>query len=718
MNSAFSVRTGRILAVWALTAAITLAGLTHSHPSFALDSPKPPRPAYELDRFAFLDKALAPLRDYQISDHTLKVVKTSLAALKKGALTRYEKNRESISDPIARKLLLWAKLHGGYGTAEEYRSFLDRNRLWPARELLTRRMEEALFTQGGSAANIKAVFAKRQPISSAGFAALASAELATKNLTTARQLARMVWRHYTLPDSLEQGFLQRFGKLLTESDHKWRFDRIVTSDVRWSANRRVTAANARRVLPLLSDADKKKARARLAVLLKADNAQALMAGIPDDKDDVGLAYHKAQLLRRNGKVSEAAKIIHTIDPDDPEKVPGLDDWWVERRQLAYAMLKNGRPREAYELVRNAGPISVNALKEQHFMAGWIAWRDLNEKARAEQHFLVFAEAADGPLSRAKANYWLGRLAAAQGNQHDAEKYFTEAAKSRDTYHGLLAMQELDPQRTHFEIEPPDQPTDDQIATFNSLDAAKALVIAHKAKLSREYTRAFFISLLDGQPSEAEAGMVAHLAILLDDDQMSLRIGKAAIAKGHNLIMYSYPLHAFPAFDPLSEPPEMPFLLGITRQETEFEPNTVSGAGAKGLMQVMKITAKHVCTDYRIRCHYGRLLKDTSYNAKIAAAYIGDRMREFDNSYILGLAGYNAGPGRARQWIRKLGDPRDPDVDPVDWIESIPIKETRKYVTKVLSNIQVYRARLGNTGNALRLKQDLHRARKTSKHNDG
>jgi soluble lytic murein transglycosylase len=83
------------------------------------------------------------------------------------------------------------------------------------------------------------------------------------------------------------------------------------------------------------------------------------------------------------------------------------------------------------------------------------------------------------------------------------------------------------------------------------------------------------------------------------------------------------------------------------------------------------------------------------------------MDEFDGSYILAIAGHNAGPGRAREWIREFGDPRDPRVDPIDWIHRIPIQETRDYVQRVLSNIQIYRARLGET-NAVRLNSDLRR----------
>ena len=169
------------------------------------------------------------------------------------------------------------------------------------------------------------------------------------------------------------------------------------------------------------------------------------------------------------------------------------------------------------------------------------------------------------------------------------------------------------------------------------------------------------------------------------------------------------MHPFPAYKPLRKPPETAFLLGLARQETEFNTQIVSGAGAKGILQVMAVTAKHVCRDYKIKCDLDRLLRDPAYNTMLASAYVGDRMRDVRGSYILTLTSYNAGPGRTRQWIREFGDPREAGIDPIDWIERIPIEETREYVAKVLSNIQIYRARLGEEQRAVRLEEDLNRA---------
>lgn len=150
------------------------------------------------------------------------------------------------------------------------------------------------------------------------------------------------------------------------------------------------------------------------------------------------------------------------------------------------------------------------------------------------------------------------------------------------------------------------------------------------------------------------------------------------------------------------------LLSVGRQETEFNTQIVSGAGARGLLQVMPITARHVCRDYKVSCSVPKLMSDAAYNVKLASAYIADRTDEFRGSYILTLTGYNAGPGRTREWLGKLGDPRG-GVDPIDWINAIPFEETRLYVQKVLSNLQVYRSLLGER-DPLRLDLDLKRVR--------
>ena len=509
---------------------------------------------------------------------------------------------------------------------------------------------------------------------------------------------------------METGFLDRFKPLLTAADHKWRLDRLLLDDLRYKNERGDRASVARRVIALLPEADHKKANARLAVFQKSSGAQALMeAAAGDAASDWGFLFHRIQQLRLSKRTDDAAKLMLTA-PTDPAKTVSPDGWWFERRANAYIALNAGKTKLAYDLIKDAGPLSVNPAKEQAFMAGWIALRLLKDPKAAEAHFNAMRKVADGPLSRAKALYWLARIAESRGDQARAREYYKEAAIDGDTFHGLLARLKIDPSNRTIVIKPPQPPTREEIDAFNKLDAVRATVIARRSSLDTSVVRAFLYQLRNVKENEFQGALIAHLADALGETQTGLRIAKTAIAKRQNLLYYSYPIHPFPAYTPLRVPPEPAFLLGIARQETEFNKLTVSGAGAKGLLQVMTVTAEHICRDYRVKCEIPRLLTDTSYNTMIASAYIGDRMAEFGGSYVLTLVGYNAGPGRARQWIRQFGDPRDPKIDPVDWIERIPIQETREYVSKVLANVQMYRARLGEGAKALRLDEDLARAR--------
>jgi soluble lytic murein transglycosylase len=700
--------------------ALALAAFAPGYPVGAQSTlPKPANPSKaERDFMASLDKALAPLRTYALSAGDAQRLREAIKALSGAKVDIDQANalKARIEDAAARKLIDWYRLRKGFGDPSEYQAFLENNPAWGDRSTLMQKLEEALFTQGGSSGAIKSYFSRRTPQNGVGLAALASAHLAEGNTDEARRLAARTWRDTILPAALEPGFLARFGALLTPADHKWRLDKLLIEDIRWKSAKEQRAQIVRRLIPLLPAAEQKKAKARLAVFLDSKGARKSIETLPADRTpDWGLVFHRVQALRRADKIDEAAKLLLSA-PTEEALTVAPDEWWVERRTNAYAALRKGNPKLAYALVREAGPLSANPLKDQAFMAGWLALRYLKDPKTAKRHFEVMNKAADGPLSRAKARYWLGRAEEALGNKPAADEFYRQALADPDTFHALLARQKLEPGRLAISMSPPQLPTAAQIKRFVNLDAAKAVMIAKSAGLDASILRTLLVQIrLYHLKDEADMAMVAHLAETVGDTQSAVRAAKAAIARGHNLYYYAYPVHPFPAYKPLRKPPETAMLLGLARQETEFNTLIVSGAGAKGLLQVMTVTAKHVCRDYKIKCDIGKLTSDPSYNTMLASAYVGDRMDEFSGSYVLTLAGYNAGPGRARQWIKEFGDPRDPKVDPIDWIERIPFQETREYVGKVLANIQIYRARLGEGQAALRLEEDLNRARVAARH---
>jgi soluble lytic murein transglycosylase len=663
----------------------------------------------ESEHIARYDAAIAPLRNLSLAEEDAALLREAIATGANGKLAEAKALRDRIKDGATKKLVDWFVFRAGYGTATEIKAFLEANPAWPDRNLLTQRAEEALFNSpSASAREIKAFFAGAEPKTGVGQAALAAAWLADKDNDRAKAIAIKAWTEYDIPASLEPAFLKRIGSLLSEADHKRRLNRLLLNDPRWTNERNERAAIIRRMLPLLSEPEKKAAEARLAVFLRAKNSQALIAKLPTTTaPDWGLAVQKAQALRRQSKEEEAWKILLS-EPEAPGTTKP-DGWWEERRANAYAALRLGKPKMAYELIRETGPLSVNAAKDAAFLAGWLNLRYLDEPKQALAHFQTLAGLADGPLSRARASYWLGRTFEVLGDKGKALEAYRAGAVYFDTFHGQLARLKVDPGASRLNLALPAAPTPEDITRFTSSDAVRAIVVARKAGLDSALPRAFLRHLPGYLKSEAEVAMLAHLADTLGDTQMSVRVGKAAVARGMNLAYYAYPVRALPQYTPLRKPPEPAVILGIARQESEFNTLTLSGAGARGILQVMPVTARHVCRDYKIKCDIPRLMKDPVYNTMMGSAYISDRMDEFSGSYVLTLAGYNAGPGRAREWIKEFGDPRDGKVDPIDWIHRIPFEETREYVQKVLSNIQIYRARLGDEANAVRLNSDLRRA---------
>ena len=665
--------------------------------------------AQEAEHIARFDAAIAPVRQYELSDDDAKRIREAIAAYGSRDEDKARAIAREIRDPTARKLVEWYRLRAGLADAFEIAAFLSNNPAWPDRTLLTRKFEELLFVQGGSARAMKQAFATNAPTTGLGWAALASAHLVEGDKARAKEFAARAWRDHGIPAEYEAAFLDRFGGMLSQADHKWRLDRILMDEPRWSSERKAQAAAAKRIIRLLSAPEQKKAQARLAVFERSKSAAKQMAALPADKSvDWGLAFQRVVLLRRQGKDEEAWKILLSA-PTDPADIVNPDGWWEQRRAAAYDALKAGKAKLAFDLVRDAGPLSVNPRNEQTFLAGWLALRQLKKPSLALPFFEANEKGSDGPISRSRALYWLGRTHKALGNRAKAREFFQAAAEYPDTFHSHLAREELGNGAPKLVVRPPGNPSADQIAAFNRLDAVRAAVIAAKAGLDRHIMRAFIMGLQQHFQTEAEVAMVAHLAQALGDTQVALRVGKAAVSRGMNLIYYSYPIHALPAYKPLRTPPETALLLGLARQESEFSTHVMSGAGARGILQVMPGTARHICRNYKIKCSVRQLMNDPSHNVMLASAYVGDRLEDVAGSYILTLTSYNAGPGRTRQWLRELGDPRDPSVDPIDWIYQIPFEETRDYVQKVLSNVQVYRARLGQSNGSI--SADLVRARR-------
>jgi soluble lytic murein transglycosylase len=139
--------------------------------------------------------------------------------------------------------------------------------------------------------------------------------------------------------------------------------------------------------------------------------------------------------------------------------------------------------------------------------------------------------------------------------------------------------------------------------------------------------------------------------------------------------------------------EPAFVHAIIRQESAFDIDAVSASGARGLMQLMPTTAKDVARQEGTRHAADWLTTKPNHNIRLGSAYLKQLYNRFE-SYALVAAAYNAGPGRLRGWMETFGNPLEPGTDLVEWIERIPVYETRNYVQRVLEATLIYRKKLG------------------------
>ena len=600
----------------------------------------------------------------------------------------------TISDPVARKLAEWIILRSNDNgaSAERYRAFITANPSWPSQTFLRRRGEAALWDDHRDDATVWAWFENESPISAKGKLVLARSMIARGDRANAERLVRDAWRNDSMSEDTESTALDLFGALLTPGDQKARMDLLLYGSEHEAAMRAAKRLGSNQVA---------LAKARIAAYRKASNTRALLEAVPHElHGDPGYVFSKIQLLRREEKFAEAAQLMLGA-PKDPGRLYNLDEWWIERRLLSRKMLDLGQHRTAYLIARDAALPARDIYKtEAEFTAGWIALRFLTDPATAAQHFARIGVGSVNPTALARAGYWQGRAAEAAGRSQDARNAYAAAAGQSTSYYGQLARAKLGLPQIELNGAPAARGRG-----IERLEIVRAVQLLFELD-EREIAIPIFADMGENGDPDALVGL-GELASRNGDARGMLLLGKAALNRGLPFDFYAYPVTGIPPFKSIGPNVEQSIVFAIARQESAFNPNDVSPANAYGLMQVTPDAGRYVCKRYGASFDLGRLKNDPVYNAALGAAELGGLIEDYRGSYIMTFAAYNAGRGSVKKWIERYGDPRDPKVDAVDWVEQIPFSETRNYVQRIMENLQVYRARFGG-GTRLQIEADLHR----------
>ena len=600
----------------------------------------------------------------------------------------------TISDPVAKKLAEWIILRSdnNNATVERYRAFVSANPSWPSQSFLRRRLEAALWDDHREDAVVWSWFESESPLSAKGRIALARAMLARGDKTNAERLVREAWRNDPMSEDTESAALDLFGALLTAGDHKARMDLLLYGSEHEAAMRAAKRLGAGYVA---------LAKARIASYKKASNTRALLEAVPHElHGDPGYIFSKIQLLRREEKFTEAAQLMLGA-PKDPARLYNLDEWWTERRLLARKMIDTGENRTAYLIARDAALPTRDIYKtEQEFTAGWIALRFLTDPALATQHFAKIGIGSVNPTTLARAGYWQGRAAEAAGSSEAARTAYTAAAEQSTSYYGQLARAKLGMPQLAL-----NDPPAARSRGVERLEIVRAVQLLFDLD-ERDIAVPIFADVGENGDPDALVGL-GELASRDGYARGMLLVGKAALNRGLPFDSYAYPVTGIPPYRAIGPEVERSVIFSIARQESAFNPGDVSPAQAYGLMQVTPDAGRYVCKKAGVSFDLARMKTDPVYNVVLGAAELGGLLEDYRGSYIMTFAAYNAGRGSVKKWIDRYGDPRDPKVDAVDWVELIPFSETRNYVQRIMENLQVYRARFGG-GTRLQIEADLHR----------
>jgi soluble lytic murein transglycosylase-like protein len=379
-----------------------------------------------------------------------------------------------------------------------------------------------------------------------------------------------------------------------------------------------------------------------------------------------------------------------------------DERWRERRLLARKLIDSGDAATAYRVVREgAPPVNPYYRAEFHFMAGWIKLRFLNDPSTALEHFARIDVGSTDPIVRARASYWRGRAAEAAGQFTEMRTQYEAAARYPTAYYGQLANARLG--LGEIALRPP---------APDSAPGSTARELVHAADIlyaigERDLAVSFMNDLAKESNDVVSVAAVGRVTDRYNDAPAMLLVGKTALARGMAMEQYAFPDIGVPIYRAIGPQLDRCVVYSIVRTESGFDQRDKSPAKAVGLMQVTPEAGRDTAKRFGVAYDWNRLVSDPVYNTQMGAAEVAALLKEYGGSYVMAFAGYNAGRGRVQEWVAKHGDPRDPTVDAVDWVERIPFAETRNYVQRVMENLQVYCARFGTSTTAV--EPNLYRA---------
>jgi soluble lytic murein transglycosylase len=585
---------------------------------------------------------------------------------------------KSSSDPVARKLLLWIYVTETNLSIEAHSlvSFVENNPGWPRQASFRRKIETNLGAELSPEQADKWCTA-HPPVSYDGARGCVGALIRGNKQAEARRMLADWWFEAELNKNQTAAMVAGYASGFLPGAHAERLDNLI-----WLG--RYEEAEA--MFPFVDANTRTIAEARIALGRMSKNGDKLLQALsPQALNSEGVMFERLRWRRRKNMDAGALELIAQMPKQQTHPV----QWWGELSVMARRAIEDHDYKSAHAIA------SKHQLKEglEHSQAewllGWLCLR-LKKPVDAYNHFDGMYRTVGTAISRSRAAYWAGRAAEALPDKERATRWHQVAAQYPSTYYGQLSYEKVygTPKPGTFK-DPVVSETEK--AAFNDRDNVRAVQLLQQLGL-KHFVEPFLAKIIDNAETEQDFMLAARLARETGNLYYAVQANKEAQQRlGHFLFEEGYPITRLPA-----QSPEKALVHAIIHRESMFNSQALSPAGARGLMQLMPSTAKMTAKKEGETYNIDKLTADPSFNLLIGSAYLRGLVHDYNGFYPMAIAAYNAGPGNVREWNDTFGDPRNGGMDIVDWVEHVPIYETRNYIQRVLESYYIYRMRFGET----------------------
>ncbi|HEX9242465.1 MAG TPA: transglycosylase SLT domain-containing protein [Anaeromyxobacter sp.] len=442
---------------------------------------------------------------------------------------------------------------------------------------------------------------------------------------------------------------------------------------------------------------------------------------PDPESRVRALYLLASATSIAGDREEAVRLYRRLAREYPSH-PFADDALFFAADLLARLGRPGEAREALAALVLAHPTG-DFRDEARFRGAWLARRAGDVDAAAAQLLAIEEDRRDDPYEHARAAYWRARVLAAGGPERLAAARAIWAdlvARYPADYYGLLSRARLEGGDASPVVLPtpvtvgrapegegawdPGPLRDDPRLRAGLLllrigllrDAAEELAAIDPVRLRDAAVATPDAVLLVADLLDRAGDHRAAHALLRSRARAAFR--RPPDAENARAWRIAYPPAYRDTVRRWATPAGVPVDLvqALMREESALDPRALSPAGAIGLTQLMLPTAQEIARQLRLGKVSRAALTDASLNIRLGSRYLGDLVRRFDGSIPLALAAYNAGGGAVNRWLETR---RGLDVD--EFVEEIPVEETRGYVKRVLRSYAAYWLLYGDVRHARR-----------------